>query len=100
MHIGFFVNFGNKMKPKYRFEEVTGCTAFNFLVNNEPFHDLSEEKQEEILDYLLVKLKEEFKVKSVQIDRIVSIFQYDDYENDPEPCGQCGDTVQTTTWNI
>jgi hypothetical protein len=88
------------MKTKYKFEEVTGCTAFNFLVNDETFYDLPKEKQEEIVDYLLVKLKEEFKAGSVLIDQIVSIFQYDDYENDPEPCGQCGDTIQTTTWNI
>ena len=61
---------------------------------------MPKEKQEEIVDYLLVKLKEEFKVGSVLIDQIVGIFQYDDYENDPEPCDQCGDTVQTTTWTI
>ena len=88
------------MRTKYLFEEVTGCTAFNFLVNGEPFYDLSQEKQEEILDYLLVKLKEDFKANAIQISQIVSIFQYDDYENDPEPCVQCGDTIQTTIWKI
>lgn len=88
------------MRTKYLFEEVTGCTAFNFYVNDEPFYSLSEERQEEILDYLLVKLKEEFKANAIQINQIVEMFQYDDYKNDPEPCGQCGDTIQTTIWKI
>lgn len=88
------------MKPKYKFEEVTGCTAFNFLVNDEPFYDLPKEKQEEIVDYLLVKLKEEFKAKAVQINQIVDLFQYDDYDSTSEPCSQCFDCIQSTTWYI
>lgn len=85
---------------KYKFEEITGCTAFNFLVNGEPFHELSQETQNEIVDYLLIKLKEELKADAISVNQIVSIFQYDDYENDPNPCDQCGDTIQTTIWNI
>lgn len=88
------------MKTKYEFKEITGCTAFNFLVNGEPFYDLSNEKQEEIVDYLLAKLKNEFKEGSVLIDQIVGIFQYDDYEYDDHSCETCGDTVQQTTWKI
>lgn len=85
---------------KYKFEQVEGCTAFNFLVNGETLSDLPEEKQEEILDYLLAKFKEEFKQKSVSISNLVELFQYDDYEHDDHVCDQCGDTVSTTTWNI
>lgn len=88
------------MKTRYKFEEITGCTAFNFLVNEESFSALPEDKQDEIVDYLLIKIKEEFKENSISINQIVGIFQYDDYENDPEPCSQCFDTIQTTTWNI
>jgi len=88
------------METKYKFEEVTGCTAFGFYVNEEPIADISPEKQEEILDYLFVKVKEGIKENSIQLERVIHLFQYDDYENDPHVCEQCGDTVSTTTWNI
>lgn len=85
---------------KYKFEQIDGCVAFNFLVNGETLADLSEEKQEEILDYLLAKFKEEFKQKSVAISSLVELFQYDNYDYDDYECDQCGDRVSTTTWNI
>jgi hypothetical protein len=88
------------MKTKFKFVQTTGCTAFNFTVNDECIADLSEKKQEEIVDYLLVKLKERFKEKNILLENIVEMFHYDDYEHDPEQCDQCGDTVSTTTWNI
>ena len=85
---------------KYKFEQTTGCTAFNFNVNDESIVDIPEEKQEEIVDYLLVKLKERFKEKNIHLENIVEMFHYDDYEHDPERCDQCGDTVSTTIWYI
>jgi len=88
------------MKTKYKFVQTTGCTAFNFTVNGESIADLSEEKQHEIIDYLLAKLKEEYTQGTILIGNIVEMFHYDDYEHDPERCDQCGDTVSTTTWNI
>ena len=88
------------METKYKFEQVTGCTAFGFYVNEEPVSDISPEKQEEILDYLFVKIKEGVKENTIQLENVVQLFQYDDYEYDPEPCSQCFDTVQTTTWLI
>jgi hypothetical protein len=87
-------------KTKYKFEEVTGCTAFNFYVNDQPLSEISLEKQEEILDYLFVKVKEGIKEYSISFQDVVQLFQYDDYESDPEPCSQCFDTGQTTTWLI
>ena len=88
------------MNTKYKFVQTTGCTAFDFTVNDESIVDLSEEKQSEIIDYLLIKLKEEYSQGTILIGNIVEMFQYDDYEHDPERCGQCGDTVSSTTWNI
>jgi len=87
-------------KTKYKFEEVTGCTAFGFYVNEEPLSDISPEKQEEILDYLFIKIKEGIKDNTIQFENVVQLFQYDDYENDPEQCSSCGDTISSTTWNI
>ena len=88
------------MKTKYKFEEVTGCTAFDFLVNGKSLSDIPESEQDEILDYLIIKIKEGVKENAIQFQNIVQLFQYDDYEHDPDQCGQCGDTVSTTIWNI
>lgn len=88
------------MSTKYKFEEVTGCTAFDFLVNGNSLSDIAENDQDEILDYLFVKIKEGIKENTIQLESVVQLFQYDDYEHDDHVCGQCGDTVSTTTWNI
>ena len=88
------------MSTKYKFEEVTGCTAFNFLVNGISLSDIPKNDQDEILDYLFVKIKEGIKENTIQLENVVQLFQYDDYEHDDHVCGQCGDTVSTTTWNI
>ena len=88
------------MSTKYKFEEVTGCTAFNFLVNSKSLFDIAENDQDEILEYLFVKIKESIKENTIQLESVVQLFQYDDYESDPVQCTQCFDTVSTTTWNI
>jgi len=88
------------METKYKFEQVTGCTAFGFYVNETPISDIPEEKQEEILDYLFIKIKEGIKENSIQLENVVQLFQYDDYEYDDHICEQCGYSIQTTIWNI
>lgn len=88
------------MSTKYKFEEVTGCTAFDFLVNGKSLSDIPKNDQDEILEYLFVKIKEGIKDNTIQLESVVQLFQYDDYEYDDHVCGQCGDTVSTTTWNI
>ena len=88
------------MSTKYKFEEVTGCTAFDFLVNGKSLSDITENNQDEILDYLIIKIKEGIKENTIQFQNVVQLFQYDDYESDPVQCTQCFDTVSTTTWNI
>ncbi len=85
---------------KYKFEEVTGCTAFNFYVNDQPISDISIEKQEEILDYLFVKIKEGIKNNTISFQDVVQLFQYDDYEHDPHICDSCGDSIEKMTWKI
>ena len=87
-------------KIKYKFVETTGCTAFDFTVNDKSLSDISENDQDEILEYLLLKIKEGIKDNTIQFQNVVRMFQYDDYEHDDHVCGQCGDTVSTTTWNI
>ena len=88
------------MKTTYKFEEVTGCTAFDFLVNGKSLSDIAQNEQDEILEYLFLKVKEGIKDNTIQFQSIVQLFQYDDYEYDDHVCGQCGDTVSTTIWHI
>jgi hypothetical protein len=85
---------------KYVFEEVTGCTAFNFYVNDQPLSEVSLEKQEEILDYLFVKIKEGINENTILYTDVVKLFQPDDWEYDPNVCEQCGDSISSTTWKI
>ena len=87
-------------KIKYKFVETTGCTTFDFTVNGKSLSEISQNEQDEILEYLIIKLKEDIKENIIQLERVVQLFQYDDYEHDDHVCGQCGDTVSTTTWNI
>jgi len=90
-----------KMEPtKYKFIETTGCTAFDFSVNGKSFSDLTKEEHDEMLDYLFVKIKEGINNNTILFNDVVKLFQSDDWSHDPEPCGQCGDTVSTETWNI
>lgn len=88
------------METKYKFIETTGCTAFNFTINDKQFSELSEQEYDEMLSYLFVKIKQGIKEQTTLLEDVVKLFQPDDWEHDPEPCDQCGDTVSTTTWNI
>jgi hypothetical protein len=88
------------MKTKYKFVETTGCTAFDFSANGNSLSELTDAERSEILDYLLLKIKEGVREQAILLENVVQLFQYDDYEHDPNICEQCGDTVSTTTWNI
>jgi hypothetical protein len=87
-------------KPKYKFVETTGCTAFGFTVNERELSELSEEEYNHLIDYLFTKIKEGLKEQTILVENVVQLFQYDDYDYDDYVCDQCGDTVSTTTWNI
>jgi hypothetical protein len=85
---------------KYKFIETTGCTAFNFTVNDKQSSELPEQEYNEMLDYLFIKIKEGINNQTTLLEDVVKLFQPDDWAHDPEPCSQCFDTVSTTTWNI
>jgi len=87
-------------KTKYKFIETTGCTAFDFTVNDKSFSEMSKPDYDEMLNYLLEKIKEGIGEQTILLEEVVRLFQYDDYKHDPHVCDQCGDTVSTTTWNI
>ena len=87
-------------KTKYKFVETTGCTAFDFSVNEQSISELSNEELDKILNYLFVKVKEGINENTILFSQVVQLFQPDDWEHDPHVCESCGDSVSTTTWNI
>ena len=88
------------MKTKYKFVETTGCTAFDFTVNDKSFSELSSEEYEQMIQYLFDKIKEGLSEQTILLEDVIRLFQYDDYEYDDHSCETCGDTVSSTTWNI
>jgi len=85
---------------KYKIVETTGCTAFDFSINEKTISEYTKEELDQILDYLFLKVKEGLKENTILFENIVHLFQPDDWEHDPYVCEQCGDSVSTTTWNI
>jgi hypothetical protein len=100
MRLKNLLKFFKMEKTKYKFIETTGCTAFDFTVNDKSISEYSKKELEEILDYLFLKVKEGLNENTILFNDVVKLFQPDDWSHDPEPCGQCGDTVSTETWNI
>jgi hypothetical protein len=88
------------METKYKFIETTGCTAFDFVVNDTSLSVLSNEEINEILDYLFVKVKEGINDNTILFPDVVKLFQPDNWEYDDHTCETCGDNISTTTWNI
>lgn len=85
---------------KYKIEITEGCTAFDTKINGESLIDLPQGEAEKIVDYLLVQVKEAYNRGELCFDDIVRLFQPDDWESDPNICEQCGDSWNSTTWNI
>jgi len=81
-----------------KIEISTGCTAFYTLINEERMEDCN---MEEVIDQILPKLKQAILVDhTIGFNDLVQLFQYSDYDNDSNPCDQCGDSVSITTWEI
>jgi hypothetical protein len=85
---------------KYKIVETTGCTAFDFSINEKSISEHTKEELDQILDYLFLKVKEGLKENTILFENVVHLFQPDDWEYDPYICEQCGDSVSTTIWNI
>jgi hypothetical protein len=87
-------------ETKYKFIETTGCTAFNFSVNEKSLSELSHEELDKILDYLFVKVKEGINDNTILFPDVVKLFQPDDWHYGTETCETCGDSIDDMTWNI
>lgn len=91
---------------KYNIVISEGCTAFYTEVNGktiggsyEPTR-LPEEDENELVDYLLLKVKEGISESTIDLNQLIGLFQYDECEHDDYACEQCGDTVTRTIYNI
>lgn len=92
--------------PKYNIVISQGCTAFYTDVNGKTVGGsyeptaLTAAEETELIDYLLVKVKEGIGEGTISLNSLIDLFQYDEYETDEYPCDQCGDTVWRAIYNI
>jgi polyhydroxyalkanoate synthesis regulator phasin len=91
---------------KYKITISEGCTAFCTEINGkvvggeDPRYSFTEEKIDELIDYLCERFKEERKQGTVLLDDLIKCFQPDSWHYDEEFCDQCGDTVSSQTWEV
>lgn len=90
---------------KYKIIISEGCTAFYTTVNDkltygEGVSVMSDDERKEFLEYLLVKIREGVEDNTIDLNTVINIFQYDEWEQDDDTCEQCGDSVNRTIWNL
>ena len=78
----------------------TGCTADSIVIDGKHIQDMSPEESNKFLEDLLLKMREHLKIGCITIHQMIELFQYDSWEIDKSSCGQCGDSVSTTTYNL
>ena len=84
----------------YNISKTEGSTAFDFSVNGKSVSEFSNEEHSQLVDHLLLKIKEEIGEQTILLEDVVRLFQPDDWKSDSNQCEQCGDYIQTTTWNV
>lgn len=100
MRYGIQKAMGVESTHKYEIIKTEGCTAYDLTFNGKSENDLTDEEKDEIIDHLLYQAKLGISDGSIMLTELVGIFQSSDYDYDDRPCGQCGDTVSTTTYHI
>jgi hypothetical protein len=58
------------------------------------------EDNTELVEYLLNKIRDGIKDKSIDIESLITCFHYDDYESDKGSCETCGHFGGKTNWKI
>jgi hypothetical protein len=95
----------NKTKYKIVYDE-TSCYNWGFSINDvwrsgEVDEGVKQpEEDDELLDYLLLKLKERIKDGTCSFHSFIECFQYDDHEESKGYCETCDHHGGKTTWNI
>jgi hypothetical protein len=89
---------------EYKIEINEGCTSFSTIINDknwsgeDPRYCLTKEQQDNFIDYLIEKLRIDFKSGEIHIDRLIELYEYDEYESSDYSCDTCGDTTSTRKW--
>jgi hypothetical protein len=82
------------------------CTNWGFVINEQwrgAERDdgvLLPEEDDELLDYVLAKLKEHVKKGYTDFKSVMDCFQTDDFVYDESSCDTCGHSGQKTIWKI
>ena len=79
--------------------QTEGCTASGWTFDGKMLDDMAEQDLAAVRQTVLDQLLDEIGPHRLTTE-LVCLLQYDDYKCDGEPCGQCGDTVSETVWNI
>lgn len=94
-------------KPKYEIiYDETSCYNWGFSVNGvwrsgEVEEGVKQpEEDDELLDYVLQKLKEDIKNGHTSFKSVMDCLQYEEYEYDKDSCEQCGHSGSKTIWRI
>jgi hypothetical protein len=86
--------------------DETSCYGWGFDINGVWRSEEVEkgvkqpEEDDELLDYLLLKLKEGIKRGTCSFKDLVECFQSDDTVFGDDSCEQCGHSGHKTTWKI
>ena len=64
------------MNTKYKFVETTGCTAFDFTVNEKSFSELTKEEYDEMLNYIFLKVKEGLSEQTILLENLIHLFHH------------------------
>jgi hypothetical protein len=96
-----------KEESKYKIiYDETSCYNWGFTINDvwrsgEVEDGVKQpEEDDELLDYLLLKLKEGIKRGTCSFKDLVECFQSDDTEFSKSSCDDCGHSGYKQTWNI
>lgn len=90
---------------KYQVVISRGCVADAFTVNGKDWSGeyeptlMTDAERSEFLDHVFLELRKGLDESTVLLEDLMHCLQYDD-RTFSESCDQCGDSVETITWNI
>lgn len=84
---------------KLKVVENYGCSRHDITFNGKDLSELSEIDKNEIIEYILSKLKKELLSEDIELMKVVNLFD-SDWERIGDDCEQCGSGFTATTWKI
>ena len=90
---------------KYTVEISRGCVADAFRINGKDWNGeyepnlMSDAERSEFLDHVFLELRKGLDEGTVLLEELMYCLQCDNREFS-ESCDQCGDSVETITWEI